>query len=401
MAAEVMGWADALEWATEKQHDLNAEMLKNMGLDTKYKGPYGYGDIKAQGATQTTAAQAGGFSAMPADTGASRLSEIVAAKPKGGGGGRPREPEGYAGAELPGTVEITDTAGTMATIIDLEEESKSNLEAMHILQEALTEKAQKEAEARAAIVDYDRERYQLIMDAMMEQGPWSVSNEESQWAFDYEYAHAQRMLEIEWERAAAQSRRIDIAHTMASVILDSSLKESAANHLIRTSFVGLRQASTAYLDALITGSIGARNAFKMAVAEVLRVLSAEMAVQAVVEAARAIMAAAKRDYSAALKHTAAAGLCTGASIAAGLAANRLGAATGQWADKGAADSVSSASGGGGGGGGGSSFGEGYAQSGEQTQEIVLHVDGSMANLFSQMSIEAKKQKKSGAYEGGF
>jgi hypothetical protein len=108
------------------------------------------------------------------------------------------------------------------------------------------------------------------------------------------------------------------------------------------------------------------------------------------------------NFASAAAHGVAAAQCAVVAVAAGAAAAGLYASGAGGGGGGGGGGVSSVGGGGGGGGhgGGSGGGSGgYDQQQQQSQEIVLHVDGSMANLFSQLSVEVKRQKKSGAYEG--
>ncbi len=159
----------------------------------------------------------------------------------------------------------------------------------------------------------------------------------------------------------------------------SLIAQTAAVDGLRGAYDVLSGAVTAGYSAMVDGNEDWKESFKRALADGLKSMGAEMAVNALKQTALGIGALASYNYDAAGKHFASAGYFTAGAIAAGYAANRLGTSAsssgaGGAAAAGARDNTASGRGSGNGGKSGSGereviivYGDAHADSSPRAQ----------------------------------
>lgn len=223
-----------------------------------------------------------------------------------------------------------------------------------------------------------------------------LTREEKIELWTYEEEHARQMIEYEAQRAAFLHKEStfyeDLMETGKAFGREDQLRKS----LMTKSWGLLTGAAGTYMKALWNGSESAGKAVRRMIHDTLEGYSIEYGIKALAELAETIIAAASYRYDAAAQHSAAAAQCFAVSVAAGAGAALMGIGL-----AGGGRGQARAPGGYGGGGGYSSYGSGAQPAEHETQTVVVHISGDLAAVLNALTVEARRQKKSGTYQGGF
>lgn len=265
---------------------------------------------------------------------------------------------------------------------------------------AINEELARQVEYLREINGAENERMALLQ-AKRDIAVTEMTTEEKHELWMMEEEHQQRMIAYEAERAAFLHKESTFYEDLMETGRQFGKEDQFRKSIMTKSWGTLSGAAGVYMKAIWSGSESAGKAVRRMIHDTLEGYSIEYGVKALVEAAEAIIAAASYRYDAAAKHAAAAATCLAVSAAAGSAAMLMGIGlSGGGGVRGGAP-MSAGAAASGGGGGYSGYAGDYAQKSNEPTEIVIHVDGTLASLFNQLTVEAKRQKKSGAYQGGW
>jgi hypothetical protein len=313
-------------------------------------------------------------------------------KPSGGGGGGRRRPK-YESAELPPTLSIKEIEETVKITDTMYESAEIAKGALYEVNQELWAQNEYLKEINGA----ETERISLLTQKR-DIDVAQLSRDEKIELWTYEEEHARQMIEYEAERAAFLKKEStfyeDLMETGKAFGREDQLRKS----LMTKSWGLLTGAAGTYMKALWNGSESAGKAVRRMIHDTLEGYSIEYGIKALAEVAETIIAAASYRYDAAAQHSAAAAQCVAVSVAAAGGAALMGMGL-----AGGGGGQARASGGGysgGGGGGFSSYGGSSAVS-AAPQEIVVNISGDLAGVLNALTVEARRQKKSGTYQGGF